>query len=243
VSTAVMDHFGVKRAHVIGYSMGGIVAQQLAHDAPERVQRMVLLATTPGRGSFHGNARAMMNLFTPVRYLSPRLYAKTIGSLVGGRARRDAAFVAEQGLVRLKHPPTWRGYLWQLFSIMRWSAFPILRKVPQEVLVLAGDDDPLVPVVNAMMLTHMLPNGRLRVIHDEGHLMAMDPNSLIHPAIREFLTAESLGAAQVWQSASKVDAKEIKIALAKAEGLPLAWAADTRLRRRWLRPATRARSR
>jgi pimeloyl-ACP methyl ester carboxylesterase len=83
-----MDHLGIRRADVLGYSMGGIVAQQLAADVPERLRRLLLLATTPGRGAVQGDLKAMLNIMTPARYLSPQLYAKTIGSLVGGREAR-----------------------------------------------------------------------------------------------------------------------------------------------------------
>lgn len=239
---AVMDHFGVERAHVLGYSMGGIVAQQLASDAPERVERLILLATTPGRGSFRGDIRAMINMLTPARYLSPTLYASTIGSMVGGRARHDTAWVADQGILRLRHSPKWRGYLWQLASVIRWSGFPILPNIEHEVLVLAGDDDPLIPVVNAMMLTYALQNGRLLVVRTEGHLMMMDPESRIHPAIREFFSAGDLRETRVWHHADRVDRNELQIALAGARILELPWGVDALMRRRWLRRYAAAQS-
>lgn len=236
VATGVLDHFGVDAAPVIGYSMGGMVAQQMAHDWPDRVQRLVLVATSPGRGSFFGDQLAMLNVFSPARYLSARLYAKTIGSMVGGRARHDAAWVADQGLLRLKHAPTWRGYLGQLQSLRTWSALPFLHEIPHEVLVLAGEDDPLVPVVNPMMLSHLLPNGRLVVLRHEGHLMAMDPDSRIHGLIPEFIGAEDLDALPSWQRAEDVSADELRIALAGAQRLlSVPWGRDTKTRRHHLK--------
>lgn len=229
-----MDHFGVEKAHVVGYSMGGLVAQQLAHNAPDRVQRMVLIATTAGRGSFRGSFVTMLNILAPVRYLSPRMYAKTAGSLVGGRARHDKAWVAAQGELRLQHRPPWRGYLNQLFSIMWWSGFSILGSIRNDVLVLAGDDDPINPVVNAMMLTHMLPNGRLVVMRGEGHLMTMDPESGTHALIREFMGAPDLNATRVWQEASTVDVDELETVVARATGV-MRLTVDAMIRRRWLR--------
>ena len=237
LAVRVLDHFGVDRAHVIGYSMGGMVSQQLAHDAPERIDRVVLLATGPGRGSYQGDLRATINMFTPARYLSPKIYALTIGSMVGGRARHDTEWVAEQGLLRLRQSPSWRGYIWQLLSVMKWSGLPILRDVKQRVLVFAGDDDPLIPVVNPMMLTHLLPNGRLHVMNDEGHLMAMNPDSGIHSLIRSFLGAAAPEATGAWRSASTVDADELELAMAGASILPMPMARDARARRRWLRNA------
>jgi len=145
LSVSIMDHFGMKRSDVVGYSMGGIVAQQLAADAPERVRRLVLLATSPGRGQMQGDLRAMINIMTPLRYMSRHAYARSIGSLVGGRARHDIAWIAEQGALRLKHPPSWRGYLGQLYSLASWSGLPLLGGINAPTLVVIGDDDPLTP--------------------------------------------------------------------------------------------------
>lgn len=235
LAASVMDQFGLERADVLGYSMGGIVAQQLAADAPERVRRLVLAATTPGVGAMQGDLRALLNIITPVRYLSPQLYAKTIGSLAGGRARRDHAWIAQQGALRLRHAPTWRGYLGQLASIASWSGLPFHERIEQPVLVLAGDDDPLTPVVNGMMLAYRLPHGRLIVLRDEGHLMLLDAESECHAAIRGFLGPDDLDASETWQGAVEVDAQELRIALA-ATGIQIPpWSiANAVMRRRWL---------
>jgi pimeloyl-ACP methyl ester carboxylesterase len=216
LAVRVMDRFGVEQADVLGYSMGGIVAQQLAADFPERVRRLLLVATTPGLGALHGDMRALVNIMTPVRYLSPKLYAKTIGSLAGGRARHDSAWVAEQGALRLKHAPPMLGYLNQLASLTWWSGLPFLAQIELPVLVLAGDDDPLTPVANGMLLAHMLPNGRLLVLQGEGHLMLMDDASGSLPAIREFISAPRLDRAEVWKKAAVIDAEELKIGVANA---------------------------
>ena len=241
LSTDLMDHFGIRRADVLGYSMGGIVAQQLAATEPDRVRRLVLVATTPGVGQMQGDLKALLNIMTPLRYMSRHAYARTIGSLVGGRARHDGNWIAEQGRVRLQHAPSWRGYLGQLASIATWSGLPLHAKIEAPVLVVTGDDDPLTPVVNAMLLTHMLPNARLLVCHDEGHLIVMDQESEAHPAIREFLTAPRLSRTKVWREASTVSAEELEIALFAAPfQLPPLSIFNQRARRRWLTSAASA---
>lgn len=236
LSVAILDRFEIDRADVLGYSMGGIVAQQLAADAPERVRRLVLLATTPGLGQMQGDFRALFNIVTPLRYMSRHAYARTIGALVGGRARHDKAWVAEQGALRLQHAPSWRGYVGQMFSMAGWSGLPLLARIKHPVLVVTGDDDPLTPVVNGMMLTHLLPNGRLLVCRDEGHLIAMDEESVAHPVIREFLTAPRLDRAKGWGEARRVDAEELEIALFGAPfQLPPLSILNARKRREWIR--------
>lgn len=235
LATSVLDAFEIERADVLGYSMGGIVAQQLAADAPERVRRLVLTATSPGLGALHGDLRALLSIMTPVRYLTPTLYAKTIGTLAGGRARRDQAWVAEQGGLRLKHAPSWRGYAGQLWSMSRWSGLPLLQRIQHPTLVLAGGDDPLTPVANGMIVAHLLANGRLVVLEDEGHLMLMDADSRSHPAIREFLTTADLDRAAVWRHASEVDARELEIGLAASNWQLPTWSLVAGLmRRRWV---------
>jgi pimeloyl-ACP methyl ester carboxylesterase len=235
LSTSIMDHFEMDRPDVLGYSMGGIVAQQLAADFPERVRRLVLLATSPGMGQMQGDMKAFFNIMTPLRYMSRHAYVKTIGSLVGGRARYDRRWIAEQGALRLKHSPSWRGYCGQLFSLARWTGLPLLGEIKHPALVVTGDDDPLTPVVNGMMLAHMLPNGRLLVCPGEGHLIAMDADSVAHPAIREFLTAPRLDRAKAWNSAKKVTAEELQIALFSAPfQVPPLSILNARARSRWL---------
>jgi pimeloyl-ACP methyl ester carboxylesterase len=231
----VLDHFGVEKAHVLGYSMGGIVAQQLAHDAPDRVDRIVLLATSPGIGGFIGDVKAMLNILTPARYLSPRIYLDTIGNLVGGRARHDREWVAEQGALRLKHAPSWRGYMGQLQSMARWSGLPLLPTIEHDVLVLTGDDDPLTPVVNGKMLAHLLPNGRLRVLPGMGHLLVMNTQSGAHEVIHEFLATEDLERSPMWTGANPVSADELRTAIGEAERSAMSRrGARARARRRWL---------
>lgn len=235
LATAVLDRFGIEQPDVLGHSMGGVVAQQLAADAPDRVRRVVLLATTPGVGAVQGDLVALANILTPLRYLTRQTYTKTICSLCGGRARRDDAWVAEQARLRFDKAPSWRGYLGQLSTMATWSALPFLRRIEHPVLVVTGDDDPLTPVVNSMMMAHLLPHGRLLVFPGEGHLIPMDAESRAHPAIKEFLSAEQLDEAPVWRHAATVSAHELRVALARTRcQVPPLSIANAWMRRRWL---------
>jgi poly(3-hydroxyoctanoate) depolymerase len=235
LTASVMDEVGADSAHVLGYSMGGIVAQQLCADMPARVERLVLVASSPGIGGLQGDFKAMLSIATPARYLSRRAYSLTIGSLAGGRARHDAAWVDEQGALRLKYAPTWRGYFGQMLSVARWSGLPLLPRIEHPVLVVAGDDDPLTPVVNGMLLASMLSNGRLLVCAGEGHLMVMDVDSAAQPAIREFLSVDRLDHAEVWRESATITSEDLETALL---GGPLQlppWSIiNSAARRRWL---------
>lgn len=214
LATLVLDLFEVEQADVLGYSMGGIVLQQLLADHPERVRRAVLVATSPGLGGLHGDAKAMLNIATPLRYLSESLYFKTIGSLAGGRARTDTEWVARHGAVRMRHPPTMAGYVKQLMSLTAWSGLPLLKGIRNPVLVVSGDDDPLSPVANAMLLTHLIPGARMLLLRDEGHLLLMDEESPALYKIRQFIAAHTLEDAPIWDEAHTVDEEDLRLAIA-----------------------------
>jgi len=235
LTASVMDEVGAGSAHVLGYSMGGIVAQQLCADTPERVKRLILVASSPGVGGLQGDFKAMLSIATPARYLSRRAYGLTIGSLAGGRARYDAAWVDEHGALRLKYAPTWRGYFGQLISLVTWSGLPLLSRIEHPVLVVAGDDDPLTPVVNGMLLASMLPNGRLLVCAGEGHLMVMDADSAAQPAIHEFLSVDRLDHAEVWRESATITSEELEKALRTGPLQLPPWSIiNSAARRRWL---------
>jgi pimeloyl-ACP methyl ester carboxylesterase len=180
----------------------------------------------------------MLNIGTPARYLSDGLYRKTIGSLAGGRAREDPQWVAEHGTVRLSHKPSIRGYTKQLLSLSTWSGFPLLGRINHPVLVVAGDDDPLTPVANGMIIAHLLPNGRLLLMRGEGHLMLLDDTSGAHPPIREFLECDDLPQAQAWRLAQVVSPKRLQLELSTKmlQIQPWPWGlAGSYQRHRWLK--------
>jgi pimeloyl-ACP methyl ester carboxylesterase len=237
LAAGVMTKFGMDNADVLGFSMGGVVAQQLAADMPERVRRLLLIATTPGMGAMQGNTKALLNIMTPLRYMSPATYTKTVGTLVGGRARRDDQWIAEQTELRFSRPPSWRGYLGQMASMAVWTGLPLLPTIPHPTLVMTGDDDPLTPVVNAKLITHLLPNGRLQVLPGQGHLMVLDEQSSANETIRQFLTAEKLETSTVWKQATTVTDAELKDALSQVGFQLPPWSlVNAVARRRWLAP-------
>jgi pimeloyl-ACP methyl ester carboxylesterase len=234
VAAGVLDAVGVERVDVIGYSMGGIVAQQLALDAPGRLRRIVLVASGCGVGSVPSNLTAMLNIVTPLRFVSTRFYNRTIGGMVGGRARDDAAWVAEHGAVRMLHPPSMLGYFGQLISLTGWSSLPTLARIAHPVLVVGGDDDPLSPPANALILAHRLPQARALVIAGEGHLMLMDSDSSAHEPIGRFLAAASLDDEPAWRDARVVVDADVRAALPAATDQVQPLGAIAALaRRRW----------
>jgi poly(3-hydroxyalkanoate) depolymerase len=169
----LLDHLGYQRVDVLGISWGGALAQQVAHQAPQRVRRLVLAATAagmPGLGSVPGSPTALIRLLNPRRYRDPDYLASVAGRLHGGGAFRLPAGHFAAGLGR---PPSSRGYRHQLWAAQGWTGLPWLRSLEQPTLVVAGDDDPLVPVANGRILAWLIPQARLVVVRGGGHLFLL----------------------------------------------------------------------
>ena len=182
----LVDQLGHERVDVLGVSFGGAVAQQLAFQAPERVRRLILAATTCGLGAVPGNPLALAILLTPHRYYSKRYRNLVAPFLYGGRARGHQP-IDQQAFARLLRPPSLRGYYLQMMATLGWSSLPFLGRIRQPTLVMAGDDDPIVPLVNSRILARLIPDARVHVVNGGGHLFLLDQARESAEVIQRFL--------------------------------------------------------
>jgi poly(3-hydroxyalkanoate) depolymerase len=187
LAAAVLDERGVACSDVIGFSYGGAIAQQLAHDYPERVGRLVLAATNCGWGSYWGAPDALAVMATPLRFYSTAYFERVAADVYGGVTGRDAATRENASDARRRLPPNSYGYAMQVLGGMGWSSWSFLPDIPHETLVVCGDDDPLVPLVNARMLAERIPRAKLEVVERAGHLLLWDEPERIAPQIGRFI--------------------------------------------------------
>ncbi len=193
----MLDTLGYGQVDVLGVSLGGVIAQQLAHQAPDRVRRLVLAATGPGvvgLGGVPGSPRAWLPLATRRRYRSPDYYRRVAGMLYGGEARRDPDALLHGSIARFSEVPSLRGYLSQLYALGFWTGLPWLWRLPQPTLVLAGDDDPIVPAVNGRILARCIPGARLHIVRGGGHLFVLEHPAEIAALVADFLTTPATAA-------------------------------------------------
>ncbi len=184
---SLLDVLGYRRVDVLGVSWGGALAQELALRHGERVRKLVLAATGPGWPSVPGRPAALRALATPRRYWSPRYFERVAPTLYGGAVRDQPNLLREQGHARFIHPPSLRGYLWQLAAGFGWTSFFRLHRLARPTLVLAADDDPIVPLANARLIAWRVPGARLRVIPRGGHLFLVTHAAEVGPWIEQFL--------------------------------------------------------
>ena len=140
----LLDTLGIVETDVLGYSWGGALAQQFAHQAGDRVRSLVLVSTIYGVGALPPSLWALGNMLTPRRYYSSRHLEKIAPRLYGGVTRRNPAAVRIQAQARIERPPSAIGYTNQMCAIAGWTSAPWLWSLRPRSLVLVGDDDPLV---------------------------------------------------------------------------------------------------
>ncbi|MBN8510164.1 MAG: poly(3-hydroxyalkanoate) depolymerase [Burkholderiales bacterium] len=167
----LLDQLGYAEVDVLGVSWGGGLAQQFAIQYPKRVRRLVLAATSMGGATMvPGHPRVLLKMLNPRRYRDRGYMQRIAPELYGGRLRDDpAAIRLFTDHARGGHPV---GYRYQLMAMAGWTSLPWLWRIRHRTLVIAGNDDPLVPLINARLHALLLPNARLQVL-DDGHLFML----------------------------------------------------------------------
>ncbi len=186
--SGLLDQLGYQQTDVLGISWGGGLAQQFALSRPDRVRRLVLVATGPGTLMVPGRPRVLMRMLTPRRHRDPGYAARVAGDLYGGSVRGDPALARDLLHATTRLGPA-RGYYYQLISGIGWTSLPRLPKLRQPTLILAGDDDPIIPLVNARIMHRLIPRSELHIYHG-GHLELVADAERIAPVVDEFLEAD-----------------------------------------------------
>jgi pimeloyl-ACP methyl ester carboxylesterase len=172
-AVAFCDALGLKKFNLVGFSLGGMIAQQLALDHPDRVKRIVLLGTGP-RG---GEGMTFTELSSeeradPDRFLLTAFFSPTDASQAAGRAylSRLAARTHDRD-----RPVSKTTAVAQLRAIREWGTVPsrnryaALQNIKHPILVVHGNKDIVVLPINAFILVERLPDAQLIMYPDSSH--------------------------------------------------------------------------
>lgn len=180
VATKLLDRYGLDVADVMGVSWGGCMAQQFAAQHPRRTGRLILAATSAGMLMVPGTPAAIAKMASPRRYMDPDYMLANFRTLYGGDM--DGSGDHASRLVA----PSLQGYMYQLLCMAGWTSAWFLPFLKAQTLIMMGDADQIVPVANGHILKTLIPNARLQVIKDGGHLFLVSRAREVIPAIRDF---------------------------------------------------------
>lgn len=169
---AVMDAAGVGSAHVMGASMGGLIAQELALTSPDRVRTLILGCTHPGIAHAVMNPDAVAMLANRGEMTPEQAAEASIPFNYDPATPRER--IEEDWARRLPLATTPAGYLAQVQGTMGWNGLPRIASLALPTLVVHGEGDRLVPVENGRILARSIPGAELVTIPDANHLFFTD---------------------------------------------------------------------
>lgn len=188
-ATAVLDGLGIESAHVLGHSMGGMIALQMAADFPARVRSLIVLAAplqinqrnrmmlrdwTRTYGASRNRALWYRNLYYWI--LSPAFFENT-----------QAVDDAVQMSMKYPYQPTPMGFALQVCAAHDFDAKECCDKIRTRTMVMAGEFDLIFPPEDCLMLSDAIPGASLQVVAGAAHSIHLEKAEAVVQLIREFL--------------------------------------------------------
>lgn len=193
-TAALLDTLSIQSAHVVGASMGGMIAQNFALAHPERVRSLVLMCTTPGGPHSAGYAEL-------VGRAEEAFAIEDIAASMTPERARDFAlelftpeFLAKPGPgfaqmagSTMQYPSTLAGMKGQMRAILGHDTFDRLPEIAAPTLVLAGDADPMVLSENSRILASRIPNAELELFPALRHGFNAEQPERVNRVVLDFL--------------------------------------------------------
>jgi 3-oxoadipate enol-lactonase len=171
-TVGLMDHLGWQSAHVLGASMGGMIAQELTLEHPERVRKLILMVTNcGGQEQVLATPETLGLLSFPREGLSDEEIARAILPLLFPRKWMDEnpELVEETVRINTIAPISNECFMAQLNAIITWSDHARLSGLPHPTLMITGSEDMLIPPENSKILEEAIPDSCLVEFEEGGH--------------------------------------------------------------------------
>ena len=186
----VLDAAGVERAHVYGISMGGMIAQELTLQHPERVRSLILGCTAAGGPTAVQAEPEVGKVLMARGVMTPEEAAEAAVPYIYDRTTPRARIDEDLSIRRpwLARP---EAYMAQLQGILAWESYSRLPQINVPTLVIHGENDRLVPVGNGKLIASRIPGAKLVLLANASHIYPTDQTEASHHAILEFLASQA----------------------------------------------------
>lgn len=189
----LLDGLGIGRAHVLGHSLGGYIAQELALAAPDRVDKLILASTTHGGPGVIPIPPAALSVMMdrsgePLDVIKRGIAVAT----APGWPEAHPDEVGELIRYRLTGPVPPAAYSAQVAAGAAHDAAARVGQITKSpVLVIAGDADNVVPPGNAQLLATKIPGAQIQLLRNAGHMLPIEAPRELAAAVSAFLRASS----------------------------------------------------
>jgi pimeloyl-ACP methyl ester carboxylesterase len=182
---AVLDAAGVHQAHVVGISMGGLIAQEIALTAPERVRSLCLTATHPGIAHAVVDPEAMAMLMKRGEMTPAEAAEASVPFNYAPSTPRER--IEEDWAVRFPLAATNEGYMAQAVGTAQWDGYDRIPGITARTLVLHGEIDRLVPPANGRTIAERIPGAELVLVPDANHVLMTDQPEQVGKILLDWL--------------------------------------------------------
>jgi len=169
----LMDALGIKKAHILGVSMGGVIGQEIALSYPQRVDKLVLVSTTcGGPKAVPPPPETLQVMLNRGEMTDEQRMRTTVNLLYPEEFRKKNPEIIEEALRRLMIAPIpLDAYMRQLTAASQFDSYDRLPKIKAPTIVLTGKKDVLLPWGNSKILAERIPGAKLVTFEDSGHGM------------------------------------------------------------------------
>lgn len=182
-TAALLDQLEIAEVDLLGISWGGALAQQFAFQHRARTGSLLLAATAAGATMVPGNPAMMAHLADPREYSVERTLRRNLASIYNGGGNAKVSLNAAKA-------PSPLGFSYQLSAFSCWSSLPFLPLLRMPVMIMADEEDQLIPPANAHFLHNAIPDSQLQLFRGGGHLFMLSQLDRFISIAREFLDAD-----------------------------------------------------
>jgi pimeloyl-ACP methyl ester carboxylesterase len=182
-TVGLMDALGISRAHVLGISMGGMIAQELVLNYPEKVEKLVLCSTfCGGPKAVQPSQEALAPLMADRGALSPEQIARLTIPLIFTEdfIKKNPDLIELMIQQILKAPISNEAFMQQAIAITEFDTYDRLSQIRAPTLVLHGKMDILVPPENGSILAKAIHNAKLVYFKDSAHGLTEGMEKMVH---------------------------------------------------------------
>jgi len=188
----LLDIIGIDAAHIFGISMGGMIAQHFALTFPQRVISLILGCTACGGVHMiqpEPDSMAALFDFERLKNMTPEEVTRQAMPFCYSQEfiARNSDIIEERVAKQLEYPTPPHGATRQAGAIMGHDTYELLPKITLPTLVIAGDNDRLIPVENSRILASRIPGAELAIIKGAGHEFFIEDAEEANKMILDFL--------------------------------------------------------
>ncbi len=190
----LLHSLGIPKTHVVGVSMGGYVAQELALNHPDLVDRLVLMATSCGSPRYLELTKALWDEIAKLAGLPPEeIIRKGMSFAVTEKFYRDSPEMIERSVgIRMENLQPLYAFTRQSAAAMSFDSRDRAHLIRQPTLILAGAQDRVMPPVLTEELAKKIPHAQFKVFPNAAHLLFLEESEPVNRVLLDFLSGRKV---------------------------------------------------